>query len=78
MPNKALSVRKVPDVSGTGFLTASEPATASMVITEKYRPMNITIPVEIFQNGVASPRPSNPEPLLAAEEVNSYKACVSP
>ena len=57
---------------------ARDAATASMVITPKYRPMNMTIPVEMFQNGVASPRPSNPDPLLAADDVNSYMTCVSP
>lgn len=69
--NVELSVLNVPIVTGALFLDSSEPATAIKAIMEKYRPNNITKPVEMFQKGVLSPRPSNPEPLFAAEEVNS-------
>jgi hypothetical protein len=39
---------------------------------------NSTIPVEIFHHGVLSPSPSNPDPLLAEEEVNSYSISLNP
>ena len=32
----------------------------------------------MFQNGVLSPSPSNPDPLLAAAEVNSYSISEKP
>jgi hypothetical protein len=35
------------------------------------RPSSITMPVAMFQGTVLSPSPSNPEPLLAAAELNS-------
>ena len=38
----------------------------------------MTRPVAIFQGTVLSPRPSKPEPLLAAEEVNSYRISEKP
>src|SRR5262245_7333901 len=35
-------------------------------------------PVPMFQNGVLSPRPSKPEPLLAVAELNSYSIAEQP
>ena len=32
----------------------------------------------MFQNGVLSPRPSKPDPLLAAADVNSYSISEKP
>lgn len=43
-----------------------------------YRANNMTMPVEIFQNVVLSFNPSNPEPLLADEDENSYSTCDTP
>ena len=42
------------------------------------RPSSMTSPVSIFQNGVLSPSPSKPEPLLADAEVNSYSISDKP
>ena len=64
-----VSVFNVPALSGTYFFDASSPAMATCPMMGKKRPMIRTIPVEIFQNGVLSAKPSNPDPLFAAEEV---------
>ncbi len=66
-----LSTFSVPALSGTYFLAANEPAIANGPMIGMNLPKIITIPQAMFQNGVASPKPSKPEPLLAAEDVNS-------
>ena len=63
---------KVPEDSGTNFLAEREPAIAKGPIIGMNLANSITIPLAIFQKGVLSPRPSNPDPLLAEDEVNSY------
>lgn len=70
-PKVAVSVFKVPALSGMYFLLARIPAIATGPIMGKYLAKSITIPQAIFQNGVLSPNPSNPLPLFALEEVNS-------
>ena len=67
-----LSVRSVPTVSLTFFLANIDQAIASCAIIAIYLPKNIARPAVIFQNAVLSAKPSNPEPLFAAEEANSY------
>ena len=62
---------KVPELSGIYFFEASDPAIAKGPMIGMNLPNNIVTPHRMFQNGVASPRPSNPDPLLAAEDVNS-------
>ena len=69
--NVSVSVRRVPLVCGTRFFTARNPASAIGSTSAGNRPRSKTIPVATFQAGVLSPSPSNPEPLLAAAEVNS-------
>ena len=71
-PKVEVSVFKVPELSGINFFSASNPAIATGPIIGKKRPKSNIIPVEIFQNGVLSPNPSKPLPLLAADEVYSY------
>ena len=63
--------RRVPVVCGTRFFAARNPARASGRTSAGNRPSSRTIPVATFHAGLLSPRPSNPEPLLAAAEVNS-------
>ncbi len=53
------------------FFFINEPAIASWITMDKYRPKNMARPVVIFQNMVLSASPSKPEPLLAADEENS-------
>ena len=69
--NVRLSVRSVPVVSGTRFFTASDPASASGSTSAGNRPSSRTTPVAMFQAGLLSASPSNPDPLFAAAEVNS-------
>ena len=78
MPKVAVSVFNVPALSGTYFLVASKPAIATGPMMGRYRESSITKPQEIFQNGVLSPNPSKPLPLLAEEEVNSYSISLKP
>ena len=58
-------------VCGTRFFWARNPAIASGSTSAGNRPSSRTMPVAMFQGGLLSARPSNPEPLLAAAEVNS-------
>ena len=69
--NAGLSTFNVPLLSGIYFLEANDPAMASGPMIGINLPNNMAIPQRIFQKGVASPKPSKPEPLLAAAEVNS-------
>ena len=71
MPNVAVSVFRVPALSGMYFLLASIPAIATGPMIGKNLLKIKTKAVVIFQNGLLSPRPSKPEPLLAADEVYS-------
>jgi len=68
--NAGLSTFRVPAVSGINFLDANEPAIANGPIIGINLPKIIEIPHRIFQNGVLSPRPSKPEPLFDAADVN--------
>ena len=68
-----LSVFSEPIDSFTFFFASRDPAIASCATMEKYLPKNIASPVVIFQNTLLSASPSNPEPLFAAEEANSYR-----
>src|SRR5215213_7870925 len=63
--NAGLSTLRVPELSGTYFFEASDPAIANGPMIGINRPKSIHTPQRIFQNGVASPSPSKPEPLLA-------------
>ena len=78
LPKVAVSVAKVPEPSGTKCFFANNPAIATGPIIGKNRPKINTKPVAIFQNGVLSPNPSKPEPLFAADEVNSYNISLNP
>ena len=70
-PNVTVSVLRVPALSGIYFFCAKRPAIATCPMIGMNL-LNInTIPHEIFQNHVLSPSPSKPEPLLAAQDVNS-------
>lgn len=69
--NARLSTFNVPLLSGIYFLVAKDPAIANGPMIGINLPNNIASPHRIFQKGVASPKPSKPEPLLAAAEVNS-------
>ena len=72
IPKIEVSVFRVPALSGMYFLPANKPAIANGPMIGIKRLNSNTIPVVIFQNGLLSPKPSNPEPLLAALEVYSY------
>ena len=76
--NAGLSTFSVPELSGINFFEANDPAIASGPMMGINLPNSIHRPHRIFQNGVASPRPSNPEPLFAADEVNSYSISLKP
>ena len=78
MPKVEVSVLRVPALSGTYFFFAKMPAIATGPIIGKKRANNITVPQAMFQNGVLSPKPSKPLPLLADEEVNSYSISLKP
>ncbi|MNE40735.1 hypothetical protein D3C80_1347730 [compost metagenome] len=78
IPNVPVSVRRVPLPSGIYFFSASIPAIATGPIIGRKRPNSNTTPVAIFHQGVLSPSPSNPLPLLAVEEVNSYRISLNP
>ena len=72
-PNVTVSVLRVPALSGIYFFCPRRPAIATCPIIGTNR-LNInTIPHDTFQNQVLSPSPSNPEPLLAAQDVNSLE-----
>ena len=70
-PNIPESIFNEPDDSGVYFFTERKPAMAIGPIIGINLPSSIAMPVPIFQNGVLSPSPSNPEPLLAAADENS-------
>jgi len=53
------------------FLAASAPPMAKGAMIGMKRASSMTMPVAIFHGAVLSPRPSKPEPLLAAAELNS-------
>ncbi|MNN58453.1 hypothetical protein D3C81_1735010 [compost metagenome] len=78
IPKVAVSVCKVPSPSGINFFLANKPAIATGPIIGKKRDRIKTIPVLIFHQGVLSPKPSNPLPLFADEEVYSYKISLNP
>ena len=78
MPNVVVSVFNVPALSGTYFFFARIPAMATGPMMGRKRPINITMPQVIFQNGTPSPKPSKPLPLLADEEVYSYNISPKP
>src|SRR6218665_291874 len=78
IPNIEVSVFNVPALSGMYFLLASSPAIASGPMIGKKRDSSKTIPVVMFQNGLLSPSPSNPLPLLAALDVYSYNISENP
>src|SRR5271165_6481717 len=69
--NVRLSVRKVPEEYGTRFFAARKPARAIGKTKAGNRPRSKTMPQATFQAGVLSPSPSKPDPLFAADEVNS-------
>ena len=77
-PNAILSAFKVPSEKGIVFFAASEPIIAMGPIIGIYLPNSIIIPVVIFQKGVLSISPSKPEPLFAADDVNSYNISENP
>src|SRR5579859_2780637 len=77
-PKVPVSVFNVPALSGIYFFFASIPAIATGPIMGRNRDSNITRPQVIFQKGTPSPSPSNPEPLLADEEVYSYNISENP
>ena len=70
-PKVVVSVFNVPALSGICFLPANKPAIANGPIIGINLPKISTMPVEIFHHWVLSPKPSKPEPLFAADEVNS-------
>src|SRR5205814_9387225 len=86
-PNVTVSVRSVPEVNGVGFFPARLAANAIGAMIGMNRPRSITSPVATSQCGAngaggdgflsrsanpyVSPSPSNPDPLLALDEVNS-------
>src|SRR3569833_1567521 len=67
-PKVIVSVFCVPADSGINFFWASKPAIATGPMMGRNLPSIITRPVVTFQNILPSPRPSNPEPLLALDE----------
>src|SRR6476661_3405456 len=77
-PNVHESVLSVPADSGMYFLLAKRPTMATGPIMGKYRAMIKAKPVVTFQKTLLSPRPSNPLPLFAVEEVYSYNISVNP
>ena len=68
-PKVNVSVFSVPEPSGMNFFSARHPAMAIGPIIGINLERRRTIPVEIFHQGVLSPRPSKPDPLFAEEEV---------
>src|SRR5690606_1351700 len=64
-----LSVRRVPAVAGTGFCSASEPASASTNTIGRNRPRSIARPIVVLNHCVSAFRPANAEPLLFAPDV---------
>src|SRR5258708_31155754 len=70
-PKVPVSVFRVPVLSGMYFFFARMPAMATGPMIGRNRDRSITSPQVIFQNGTPSPSPSNPEPLLAEDEVYS-------
>ena len=56
---------------GARFFGARNPAIAIGSTSAGNRPSRRTTPVAMFQAGLLSDKPSNPDPLLAAAEVNS-------
>src|SRR5262245_41364761 len=76
--NAGLSTFRVPELSGIYFFEASEPAMARGPTIGMNLPKSMQTPQSTFQNGVASVSPSNPEPLFAADDVNSYSISLKP
>ena len=60
-----------PTSVGTRFFSARKPAMAIGSTSAGNRPSKRTTPVAMFHAGLLSARPSKPDPLLAAAEVNS-------
>ena len=77
-PKRKVSVRNVPADSGVARFAANEPAMASGAMIGMNRAKSITRPVAIFHGTVLSPSPSNPDPLLAAAELYSYRISLKP
>src|SRR5690349_17344827 len=87
-PKVTVSVRMVPDVKGVGFLRAKPAARAMGAMIGTKRLISITRPQAMSHCGLSgaggdglssallkpqvSPSPSNPEPLLAEADENSY------
>ena len=71
-------VGKVPAVTGTGCLRASEPAIASTSTIGRKRPASIASPSVVLNQSVFPVRPPNAEPLLFAAEVNAYTTSERP
>ena len=67
--NSGFSVRRVPAVAGTGFCSASEPASASTNTIGRKRPSSIARPMVLLNHWVSAFRPAKAEPLLLAPEV---------
>src|ERR1700743_2467459 len=78
IPNVVVSVLSVPADSGMNFLLANNPAIATGPIIGRKRPRNMTSPALTFQKMLLSPKPSYPEPLLAALEVYWYNISEKP
>src|SRR5262249_53945589 len=68
----------VPGDGGTRFLRPRLPATASIGVITKKRPMSIAKPRVVLYQGVFAPRPANADPLFPVPEVNAYSICESP
>jgi hypothetical protein len=68
-PNVAESVLSVPADSGMNFLFARRPAMATGQMIGRNLASNIITPPVTFHQILLSPRPSNPLPLLALQDV---------
>ncbi len=67
--NSGVAVGKVPAESGSVFLLASRPATASIGSIVRKRPISMARPMVVLKNGVFALSPANAEPLLAVPEL---------
>ena len=77
-PKVSVSVLRVPAPLGMYFLLPSKPAIANGPMMGRNRASNKEMPVVRFQNTLLSARPSNPLPLFAFAEVNSYSISEKP
>src|SRR5262245_26290811 len=76
--NSGVVTGKVPKDGGTYFFCARLPATATMGLVMKNRPTSIVIAPAVLYQGVFVVRPANAEPLLPAEDVNTYRISLNP